>query len=30
MDEAELVDIQIRSESFPPANDPSEEATFDE
>src|SRR5882724_2194063 len=28
MDEAELVDIQIHSESFPPADDPSEEATF--
>ena len=30
MDEAELVDVQICSESFPPADDPSEEATFDE
>jgi len=30
MDEAELVDVQIRSESFPLADDPSEEVTFDE
>ena len=30
MDEAELEDVQIRSESFPPANDPSKEVSFDE
>jgi len=30
MDEAELEDVQIHSESFPPADDPSKEVTFDE
>jgi len=28
IDEAELVDVQIHSESFPPANDPSKEVTL--
>jgi len=30
MDEAKLEDVQICSESFPPADDPSEEVSFDE
>jgi len=30
MDEAELEDVQIHSESFPPADDPSKDVAFDE
>jgi len=30
MDEAELEDVQIHLESFPLADDPSEDVTFDE